>query len=619
MVDGLPRDGVTVKLYAAATLGSPPAKNTALPSTGILQTATTGDTHGGDGAYRFTGVTAGTYYVGGTFNGTTTWDSFNVQSDLAASVKTYGALGDGVTNDTPAVQAALDDTAVSRIYFPPGTYLLGNLTINRNNLIVEGEGAVLKWTGTAGAGNQIGLQVSGSVTNVTIQHLRFLGDGVAANGHAAVWCNPGLTLTDVRVADCYVESCTVGVSLDCSTSGSILGAMIESNHFTTVVGTGAGQGEAVYFSGSTSVSCRSGIINNTVVGDQHYAFHLDRSFGVLLSGNRIINHRSTGNSGGQVPAIRVTQCGDIIIEKNVLDTFYDGAIEVVSTGAGVRDIVIEGNILANLANAVEEIVIGTGTPAADSFPQAVTIRGNCIFRDGRSVAPIRINCGKRVRVEGNVITMTSLASLTAAVRLRGDGEGGATNTYSDDISITGNTLYGTTSGGTFVGASMTAAFGGSTIRVENYGNRCSGGNYFHHDGASVTNPNVVYSGQDGLGLTMATTVAAPAIYSSPTIDLIPVTSTSTTPYNAPATDEMIVVDSSGGAKTVNLPTAVGKKGRSYGVKRVGGNNVTVDGSGAETIDGQLTATLTATLASIVVVSDGANWHIRASTGTYTTP
>lgn len=48
-----------------------------------------------------------------------------------ASVKTYGALGDGTTNDTVAVQLALDTVAAAGggiVYFPRGTYRVSTLT-----------------------------------------------------------------------------------------------------------------------------------------------------------------------------------------------------------------------------------------------------------------------------------------------------------------------------------------------------------------------------------------------------------------------------------------------------------------------------------------------------------
>lgn len=56
-------------------------------------------------------------------------------------VKNYNAAGDGKTNDTAAVQAALDSGEV--VHFTPGTYLCGTLFMRSNGGIHLDEGAVL--------------------------------------------------------------------------------------------------------------------------------------------------------------------------------------------------------------------------------------------------------------------------------------------------------------------------------------------------------------------------------------------------------------------------------------------------------------------------------------------
>lgn len=71
-------------------------------------------------------------------DGTTPWgNAFRLWAsavesaiDSAANVVRYGAVGDGVTDDTLAVQAAINSlTNGGCVYFPPGVYLLGTITV----------------------------------------------------------------------------------------------------------------------------------------------------------------------------------------------------------------------------------------------------------------------------------------------------------------------------------------------------------------------------------------------------------------------------------------------------------------------------------------------------------
>ena len=78
-----------------------------------------------------------------------------------------------------------------------------------------------------------------------------------------------------------------------------------------------------------------------------------------------------------------------------------------------------------------------------------------------------------------------------------------------------------------------------------------------------------------------------------------------------STDDVVLVDASGGAITITLPAAATDTGREYTIKKIdtSANAVTVDGNGSETIDNATTAVLGRPYDAIQIVSDGTEWWI----------
>lgn len=71
-------------------------------------------------------------------------DGIAMYSDNYANIKSYGAVGDGITDDTTAIQSALDSEH-SAIYIPSGTYIVSNLEIGSNKTIFgDGADSILK-------------------------------------------------------------------------------------------------------------------------------------------------------------------------------------------------------------------------------------------------------------------------------------------------------------------------------------------------------------------------------------------------------------------------------------------------------------------------------------------
>lgn len=74
------------------------------------------------------------------------------QLNQVVSVTSYGATGDGVTNDKPSIQAAINAVAASgggAVYFPPGTYLVDGSGVDTDGIVISSSNITLFGDGAA--------------------------------------------------------------------------------------------------------------------------------------------------------------------------------------------------------------------------------------------------------------------------------------------------------------------------------------------------------------------------------------------------------------------------------------------------------------------------------------
>jgi len=124
-----------------------------------------------------------------------------------ASVTDYGAVGDGVTDDSVAIQNAVNDN--NGVFFPSGTYKVGTPIVLKSNNTLFGEGAssVVLYTGSVtsqGAFFANSGSSSAYIENLSISNLKVLGQVATAGFSEFVHL---ISLHGVR--NCLIERCVV--------------------------------------------------------------------------------------------------------------------------------------------------------------------------------------------------------------------------------------------------------------------------------------------------------------------------------------------------------------------------------------------------------------------------
>jgi hypothetical protein len=152
-----------------------------------------------------------------------------VESKLqdVVSVKDFGAVGDGVADDTAEIQAALN--ANQHVIIPVGQYSVTTLSIPANRtLTINGE-LINSGTITV-AGNNVSICGSGKITSSATGSViyadsrsRFIYEGVLLDGTGAGYGINLIGCTNYTVRSCEIRKANTLIHLDFSNNGIITG------------------------------------------------------------------------------------------------------------------------------------------------------------------------------------------------------------------------------------------------------------------------------------------------------------------------------------------------------------------------------------------------------------
>jgi hypothetical protein len=299
--------------------------------------------------------------------------------------------------------------------------------------------------------------------------------------------------------------------------------------------------------------------------------------GMIIEGNVGIGSLAPGTKLDVNGAVRSISGGFILPDGTVVDAAGDlGGGNWTSTGANVNiaggNVGIGTTLLTTSALTVMNGNVGIGTWKPAYALDVVTNTGFNLGKDFYS--RVTLDSSDNLTLSGDGTIQIGTANGTDAINI-----GAAASSGTRAVTVYGNpiNLMPFTGENNNVGIGTTLAFGGTSIMNGNVG-------------IGTWKPVSSLQVKGSLGVQIV----------SKTAD-----------YTATESDHVILVDASGGAVTINLPAAAGANGRMYQIKKTdsSGNAVTIDGNGAETIDGATTLSTTTQYQSFTIVCDGSGWWV----------
>lgn len=331
--------------------------------------------------------------------------STTVQAKLrqTVSVKDFGAVGDGVTDDTAAIQAAINACANKALYLIGGnTYLHTGLNLNAPISII-GDGRTTLKTKGARCFELSGATINGLIIdNLILENAGAAGGG---NNDAAGIYGASCVITNSRITNNNLDGFGVGISISGGASNILYNDSYGGSYTTqgkdgrnivafnriydtlapTRIGTGGGSSIFTQDSGYWEIignrceNMQGGILSPTYgVVANNVLINIFDDNGIYASGS--INVSITGNY------IEKT-LGDGIALNNTQFCAISGNVISAPSNSGIRlqqgnDMQITGNIIRGGVNtgAYMRCFIDAGSPNA---PYNVNITGNT-FTGGTS-------------------------------------------------------------------------------------------------------------------------------------------------------------------------------------------------------------------------------------------
>ena len=315
------------------------------------------------------------------------------------SVKDFGAVGDGVTDDTAAIQAALDSGA-GQVTFPDGTYLISAQIEPESNQTLLGTGGTLTMVnGTFDQGVYVDTK-----PNVRIDGLRIIG---ASGGNSFDQAILVVGSTNVTIENCLIQDIGNeaaspneyghGIEID----GSSVNVKIINNTIKNIKGFGQFRGDGI----TVRSSFNTLIQGNTIDTNRRMQIAvIDDAIDVKIISNHLLNGYLAGID---IEPNSVNTTGEITIQGNTIRNF--GIKPGATIGAQFYGIDLHSNEFDNIS-VVGNIISAENAQAiscihGQNIAKFATISGNVLWCNGYADG-MTLNAGngfKNLVISGNII------------------------------------------------------------------------------------------------------------------------------------------------------------------------------------------------------------------------